>query len=385
MSSIRPETFLVVGAGFFGATVAHCLAVQFGCRVIVLDKKSHPGGCSWSEKEPGTDIECHRYGSHIFHTTDKEVYEFITKFDTLNSYRHKVFTTCNDRVYTMPFNLKLLNDYFGLNLKPFEVEDFIKSKTGGADPETAKNFEEKAIRLIGPELYHAFIASYTEKQWGCPPEQLPAHIISRLPIYKNYRNDYFDTPWQGIPVHGYGELLKKMLSHPLIDVKLNTDYLMVKEQFPEDIPVIYSGQLDLYFDYCFGALEWRSLNFEWETVPCQDYQGTAVMNYAELEIPYTRVHEFKHYHPERVDIYTSSKTVICREYPSRFLNGMEPFYPVNTDQNNQLYRKYLQLAEQKNDFFVGGRLGAYQYFDMDKTIRNGLNLVQQLKQKYFSK
>lgn len=365
--------YIVAGAGFFGAVIAERIATVLNERVLVVERRNHCGGNSYSFVDEASGIECHKYGSHIFHTTDREVWDYINRFDSFTSYRHKVFTVARNRVYTMPFNLKLLNDFFDCNLSPREVEPFLAEKRTILN-HPARNFEEQALSLMGPELYETFFKGYTEKQWGKPAAELPASILKRLPVRHSYNNDYFETDLQGVPLHGYGRLFEKMLDHPNIVLELNTDFFDIKKQIPAHACVVYTGALDRLFDFRFGQLEWRSLNFEWESREVQDFQGTTVMNYADKEIPYTRIHEFKHYHPERKNVFLQNKSVICREYPAAWKPGMTAYYPVEDETNTRLQQLYMQLVEQTENLLVGGRLGNYRYWDMDMTIRHALNL-----------
>ncbi len=362
--------FVVVGAGFYGAVTAERIASVLGEPVLVIDRKSHIGGNSWSSIDEATGIEIHRYGSHIFHTANAEVWNYINRFGSFTSYRHKVLITCGERVFFMPINLKTINEFYGRNLSPEEVPALIAREAGSIG--NPANLEEKAISLIGRPLYETFIKGYTAKQWGCDPKELPASIITRLPVRSNYNTDYFNDPWQGVPLEGYGRLFERMLEHPLITVQLNTDFRAVKEKLSPECRVVYTGMLDELYDSRFGALEWRTLRFETETRPVRDFQGTTVMNYGEESVPFTRIHEYKHYHPERQEVFESGKTVICREYPKNYEAGDEAYYPVNSERNQELYRRYRELADATPGLRVGGRLGAYQYWDMDKAIGHAL-------------
>lgn len=275
----------------------------------------------------------------------------------------------------MPINLFTINALYKRNFSPVEAESFLTEEIAKSHIDSPNNLEEKAISLIGRPLYEAFIKNYTHKQWGRDPRELPADIINRLPFRTNYNMDYFSDTWQGVPKDGYAKMFERMLDHPNISVKLNCDYKSIKDQIPSDAKVIYTGMPDELFDYKYGELEWRSLRFEWETVDVRDYQGTSVMNYADLDVPYTRIHEFKHYHPERTEPYNLNKTVICREYPATYKRGGEAYYPVNDERNNALYAKYAEEAE-KAGIILGGRLGAYKYWDMDKAVANALETFE---------
>ncbi len=365
---------LIVGAGFYGAVTAERIASVLQEPVLVIDRKNHIGGNSWSEFDQKTGIEVHCYGSHIFHTSNEKVWSYINRFGSFTNYRHKVLITCGDRVFFMPINLKTINEFYGVNLTPSEVPGLIAREAGVI--ENPANLEEKAISLIGKPLYETFIKGYTTKQWGCDPRELPASIITRLPVRSNYNTDYFNDPWQGVPLDGYGKLFERLLDHPKIQVELNTDFREIREKLPKDCRIVYTGMLDELYGNRFGELEWRTLRFEKETADVSDYQGTTVMNYGNADIPYTRIHEFKHYHPERKAVFESGKTIVCREYPKDFSAGDEAYYPVNSDRNQTLYRQYRELADATTGLQVGGRLGAYQYWDMDKAIANALTDFQ---------
>ena len=357
---------IVVGSGIFGSVVAERLAADAGRDVIVLEKRSHVGGNSYSETDPETGIEVHRYGSHIFHTKSEKVFAYISRFARLNAYRHKVLTTSSGRVYAMPISLMTINAFFGKNLRPSEVDAFLADSTEKYRAAEPANLEEKAVSLIGEDLYRAFIRGYTAKQWGRDPKELPAEIITRLPVRHNYNTDYFNDPYQGIPLEGYGKLFEKLLDHPKIHTFLNTDYFDVRDVIPDSAEIL---------DYKYGHLEWRSLRFEWERFDVEDRQGTAVMNYADEDVPWTRIHEFKHYHPER-PAFTSGKTVLCKEFPAAWKPGDEAYYPINNGRNRKLYEKYADEIARRPGWHLGGRLGAYQYWDMDKAIEKALELYE---------
>lgn len=366
---------VVVGSGIFGSVVAERLAEGSGRDVFVLERRSHIGGNSHSEIDPETGIEVHRYGSHIFHTKSEKVWNYISRFTRFNTYRHKVMITYHDRVYAMPISLMTINAFFGKNLKPAEVEAFLAESTEKFRNRVPANLEEKAIALIGEDLYRAFIDGYTLKQWGRPAIELPAEIITRLPVRRNYNIDYFDDPFQGIPLDGYGKLFERLLDHPKIRVFPNTDYFDVRHLIPENTEVVWTGMADQILDYKYGPLEWRGLRFEWETLEVGDWQGTSVMNYADREIPWTRIHEFKHYHPERA-VFESGKTVICREFPAAWNPGDEAYYPINNERNHALYQKYADEILRRPGWHLGGRLGAYRYWDMDKAVEHALDLYE---------
>lgn len=366
---------LVIGAGLWGCVVARELA-EAGNRVLVLEARDLPGGNARSAIDPKTGIECHCYGAHIFHTSDEEVWTYANRFATFTDYRHTVLTEHAGKVYFMPLGLALINAFYGKNLRPDEVPAFIASEIAksGLSGEP-KNLEEQAISLIGRPLYEAFIKGYTQKQWNADPKTLPSFIIRRLPVRTNYNTGYFNDPHQGVPRDGYFSLFAALLNHPGIEVRYGTDYLAIRDAFPAELPVFYSGPIDAYFDFRHGALPWRGLRFEWEVKPVRDWQGTTVMNYADLDVPYTRIHEFKHFHPERKEVYASEQTIICREYPADWKVGDIPYYPVNTDASAALLARYQEEAKALPNVIFGGRLGEYKYYDMDKVIRRALDQV----------
>ncbi len=366
---------LVVGAGLWGCVVARELA-EAGNRVLVLEARSLPGGNARSQIDEQTGIECHCYGAHIFHTSDEKVWKYINRFASFTDYRHRVLTQHAGKVYFMPLGLALINAFYGKNLRPDEVPGFIAGEVAKAGlTGEPRNLEEQAISLIGRPLYEAFIKGYTQKQWNADPKTLPAFIIRRLPVRTNYDIGYFNDTWQGVPRAGYFALFAELLNHPAISVRYNTDYLALRDTLPKDLPTFYSGALDAYFNYAHGALPWRGLRFEWEVKGVRDWQGTAVMNYADLDVPYTRIHEFKHFHPERQEVYASDRTLLCREYPADWHVGDIPYYPVNTDASASLLAQYQADAKQVPNVIFGGRLGEYRYYDMDKVIARALEQV----------
>jgi UDP-galactopyranose mutase len=362
--------YLVVGAGFFGSVIAERIAEDMGERVAVIDKRSHIGGASFSEVDAETGIEYHKYGSHIFHTAIEEVWRYVNRFCSFNSYRHKVLTTYNNKVYQMPINLETINSFYGLDLTPDEAESFLKSEADKEQINNPTNLEEKAISLIGKPLYEAFIKGYTTKHWGTDPRNLPAGIITRLPVRFNYKSDYFDDPWQGIPVQGYGELFKKILAHKNIDLYPDTDFFTIRHLIPAACCIIYTGRLDQFFEYKYGVLGWRTLTFEREVHQVNDFQGTAVMNYADACIPYTRTHEFKHLHEERE--YVHGSTLILREYPKELADDEDAYYPINTPKDKKTYLRYQQEVQKTENVIFGGRLAEYRYLNMDQTIASAL-------------
>jgi UDP-galactopyranose mutase len=370
---------IVVGSGFFGLTVAERAASQLDKRVLVVERRSHIGGNAYSEAEPETGIEIHKYGAHLFHTSNKKVWDYVNQFTDFTDYQHRVFAMHDGTAYQFPMGLGLINQFFGKYYSPDEARELIKEQTDGLNPEDATNLEEKGISLIGRPLYEAFVRDYTAKQWQTDPKDLPAANISRLPVRYTFNNRYFNDTYEGLPVEGYTAWLENMAKNANIEVRLDTDWFDVRDELRAanpDAPVVYTGPLDLYFDYSEGRLGWRTLDFETEVLDTGDFQGTPVMNYNDADVPYTRIHEFRHFHPERKN-YPGDKTVIMKEF-SRFAEGGdEPYYPINTPEDREKLLRYRELAEAEttdNKVFFGGRLGTYQYLDMHMAIGAALSM-----------
>jgi UDP-galactopyranose mutase len=369
---------VVVGSGFFGLTVAQQIAQEHDRKVLVIDRRSHLGGNAYSEDEPETGIEVHRYGAHLFHTSNERVWEYVNRFTTFTSYVHRVYTSHQGEVYPMPINLGTINQFFRSAYSPDEARALIAEQAAELEGRTPTNFVEKGISLIGRPLYEAFIAHYTAKQWQTSPEELSADIISRLPVRYTYDNRYFNDTYEGLPTDGYTRWLERMADHPNIEVRLDTDFFDTTQPVNKDnvvgsVPVVYTGPVDKYFDYSAGRLGWRTLDFDQEVLPTGDFQGTPVMNYPDEDIPFTRIHEFRHFHPERD--YPTDKTVIMREF-SRFAEGDdEPYYPVNTAADREGLLKYRDLAKSEQGVLFGGRLGTYKYLDMHMAISSALSMV----------
>lgn len=377
-NQIMKETdYLIVGAGFFGSVLAERIANELGASVTVLEKRNHIGGNCYSEVDTETQTEFHKYGTHIFHTNSKKVWNYLSAFTEFNSYYHQVLTTHKERVFQMPINLETINSFYNVNLKPYEVESFLKIEKEKETYPEPKNLEEKAISLIGRPLYEAFIKGYTKKQWNKDPIDLPASIINRLPVRSSYDESYFNNGrYQGIPLNGYTEIFERILDHPKINVMLDSDYFALRDQFKVKKKTIYSGPIDLYFDYLYGKLEWRSVRFERKVENYKDFQGTSVMNYADEEVPHTRIHEPHHLHPERKK--DDKKTLLLYEFSQE--NEREPYYPINDEKNKALFLRYKELADKETNVIFGGRLGSYSYYDMDQVIGSALSVFEkQLK------
>lgn len=369
--------YLVVGAGFTGAVIAERLAAELGTKVVVIDKRRHAGGNCFSELDFETGIECHRYGTHIFHTRQQAVWDYLRRFTSFNHYRHRVYTKHNNRVYPMPINLETFNLFYGLSLDPAGMKRFLDERIARDRFSAPANLEEQAISLAGRELYEAFIKNYTAKQWETDPALLPPEIIQRLPFRYSYHADYFDDPFQGLPLIGYAQLFAKILRHGNITLCLDTDFFDIKERIPAGCKIIYTGAIDRYLDYRFGKLGWRSLRFERQTVEVEDFQGTSVLNFADPEPTWTRIHEFKHLHPERA--YRAGKTVICREFACGARGpGSDPYYPIDTARDREILQLYRQAAAREKNVIFCGRLGAYKYLDMDQAIAAALQIAADL-------
>ena len=365
---------VIVGSGFFGLTVAERVATQLNKRVLVLERRSHLGGNAYSEPEPETGIEVHKYGAHLFHTSNKRVWDYCNQFTEFTNYQHRVFARVKDQVYSFPMNLGLINQFFGKSHTPDEARELIAKQSSEFNTADARNLEEKAISLIGRPLYEAFIRGYTAKQWENDPKDLGANIITRLPVRYTFDNRYFNDTYEGLPLNGYTAWLEKMAEHENIEIRLNVDYFDVREHIPAGTPTVYTGPLDRYFGYSAGRFTWRTVDFESEVAETGDFQGTSVVNYNDQEVPYTRIIEFRHFHPERD--YPKDKTVIFREFSRFATDEDEPYYPINTPENREKLEAYRELAKtearEKNVLF-GGRLGTYKYRDMHMAIGSALS------------
>ncbi len=368
---------VVVGCGLFGMTIAERAADELGLDVVVLDRRPHIGGNAYSEREATTGIEVHRYGAHLFHTSNERVWAYVNRFTSFTGYQHKVYANHKGVVYPLPVNLGTINQFFGAAYTPAQARALVAEQAaelGDKEPET---FVEKGISLVGRPLYEAFFKHYTAKQWQTDPELLPASIISRLPVRYTYDNRYFNDTYEGLPTDGYTAWFERVLDHPRIEVRLGTDFLdgdheLVKDRVVGQVPVVYTGPVDRYFGHGDGVLGWRTIDLAEEVLPVGDHQGTSVINYVDADVPYTRVLEFRHFHPERA--YPDDTTVIMREYSRTAGAGDEPYYPVSTAADRAMLATYRQRAAAEPGVLFGGRLGTYQYLDMHMAIASALTM-----------
>lgn len=364
---MKTYDYLIVGSGLFGSIFAY-EANKRGKKCLVIDKRNHIGGNIYTEEIEG--IQVHKYGAHIFHTSNKLVWDYIQQFAEFNRYTNSPIAKYKDEVYNMPFNMNTFHKMWGV-ITPQEAKEKIQKQIQEAQIDQPKNLEEQAISMVGKDIYEKLIKGYTGKQWGKPCTELPTFIIKRLPVRFTYDNNYFNDLYQGIPIGGYTQIIEKMLDG--IDVRLNCDFFDNREEL-ENIAnkIVFTGMIDQYYNYCFGELEYRSLRFETELLNTDNYQGNAVVNYNEYEIPYTRIIEHKHF-----EYGTQPQTVITREYPTTWEKGDEPYYPMNDEKNNMLYQKYQELAHKEDKVIFGGRLGMYKYFDMHHIIAEALKCVEE--------
>ena len=361
-------TYLIVGSGLFGSTLAYCLKRNNKC--LVIDKRSHIGGNVYTENIK--DINVHKYGAHIFHTSNKRVWDFVNSFVEFNRYTNSPVANYKGRLYNLPFNMNTFYQMWGLTT-PEQAAKKIEEQRTKAGIVNPRNLEEQAISLVGEDIYRILVKEYTEKQWGRKATDLPAFIIKRLPVRFTFDNNYFNDKYQGIPIGGYTALIEKMLEG--VEVRLNTDYFTDKKYYDTLADkIIYTGEIDRYFDYCFGHLEYRTVRFETEVFKgVSNYQGNAVVNYTDADTPYTRIIEHKHF-----EFGQQPDTVISKEYSTEWKPGDEPYYPVNDEKNSELYKRYKSLAEAQTKVLFGGRLAEYRYYDMHQVIENALNLADKL-------
>ena len=372
VDALRSADVLVVGAGLFGLTIAERVASVTGKRALVIDQRDHIGGNAFSYREESTGIEVHKYGSHLFHTSNPRVWEYVTQFTEFNSYRHHVFATHQGKVHSLPINLGTICSFFGQSFSPDEAKALIDSQRDADSSDPDANFESKAISLIGRPLYEAFIHGYTQKQWQTAPRELPAEIITRLPVRFSFDNRYFNDRWEGLPLHGYTQWMQTMVDNPFIHIELGVSFDDVRHLVTDNQLVVYTGPLDGYFGFRFGHLGWRTLDLDVEVLDTPDYQGTSVMNYSDVEIPWTRIHEYQHLHPERAN--ESGHTVIMKEYSRRAERSDEPYYPINTQDDRSRVLQYREAAKAESNTLFGGRLGSYKYLDMHMAIASALTM-----------
>lgn len=363
--------YLVVGAGLFGAVFAH-EAHKAGKKVLVIDKRNHIAGNIYTKEMDG--IQVHQYGAHIFHTGSREIWDYMQQFAEFNRYTNSPIARYKDELYNLPFNMNTFSKMWGITT-PREAKQKIEEQIREAGIVNPRNLEEQAISLVGRDIYEKLVKGYTQKQWGRSAKELPAFIIRRLPVRFVYDNNYFNDKYQGIPVGGYTQIVEKMLDG--VEVWLDTDYFANKDELCAQAgKIVFTGMIDEYFEYCYGELEYRSLRFETEELECENYQGNAVVNYTEYEVPYTRIIEHKHFEFGCQSGDLNPKTVITREYPAEWKKGEEPYYPMNDEKNNTLYEKYKKLAQKEKNVIFGGRLGMYRYFDMHQVVAEALECVK---------
>lgn len=365
---MKQYDYLVVGAGLYGAVFAY-EAKKKGKKCLVVDKRPQIAGNIYTENVK--DINVHKYGAHIFHTSDKKIWDYVNQFAEFNNYINSPVAVYKDELYNLPFNMNTFSKMWNIRT-PEEAQNKIKEQVEELHIEEPKNLEEQALSLVGTDVYTKLVKGYTEKQWGRDCKELPSFIIKRLPLRFTYDNNYFNDRYQGIPIGGYTQIVEKMLEG--IEVRLNTDYLENREELDALAEkIVYTGQIDQFYDYKLGVLQYRSVRFETEEMDCENYQGNAVVNYTEREVPYTRIIEHKHF-----EFGKQPTTIISREYSSEWEKGDEPYYPVNDDKNNALYQQYKELAEKEDKVIFGGRLGGYKYYDMDKVIVAALEMCEQV-------
>lgn len=358
--------YLIVGAGLFGATFAF-EATKKGKKCLVIDKRDHIGGNLYCENIEGINV--HKYGAHIFHTDNRKIWEYVNSFAEFNRFTNSPIANYKGEIYNLPFNMNTFNKLWGV-ITPEEAQKKIESQRNELNIKNPQNLEEQAISLVGTDIYTKLIKGYTEKQWGCDAKELPAFIIKRIPVRFTYDNNYFNDKYQGIPVGGYNKIIEKMVEG--VEVRLSTDFFQEREALEKiSKKIIFTGMIDEFYNYQFGNLEYRSLRFEESLLKTKDYQGVAVVNYTEREIPYTRIIEHKHF-----EFGTQEKTVITKEYPMNWEMGKEPYYPMNNDKNNGIYEKYRELSQKEERVIFGGRLGEYKYYDMHHIIEKALILCE---------
>lgn len=371
---MKPYTHLIIGSGLFGATFAY-LAKQAGKRCLVIEKRPHLGGNVHCENVEG--IIVHQYGAHIFHTSNKQVWDFVNHFVEFNRYTNCPVANYKGRLYNLPFNMNTFYQMWGVTTPEAALAKIEEQRAIAKDGDEPRNLEEQALSLVGKDIYEALIKGYTEKQWGRPCTELPAFIIRRLPLRFVFDNNYFNDTYQGIPIGGYNKLIGGLLEG--VETRVDTDFFAHRDELSSLAEtIVYTGPIDEFYGYCFGRLQYRTVRFEQEVLDVPNFQGNAVVNYTEKEIPYTRIIEHKHFESFGQAVYDNPKTVISKEYSVEFKEGMEPYYPVNDEQNTSLYNRYKALAEQESNVYFGGRLAEYKYYDMAPTIERAMELAKML-------
>jgi UDP-galactopyranose mutase len=358
--------YLIVGSGFFGSVFAYEMA-KLGKDCLVIEKRDHIGGNVFTENLNGINV--HKYGAHIFHTNDKEVWDYLNQFAEFNRYTNSPVAIYKDELYNLPFNMNTFYKMWGCKT-PEEAKKIIEKQKNNENIQNPKNLEQQAISLVGRDIYEKLVKGYTEKQWGKKCSELPSFIIKRLPVRFTYDNNYFNDKYQGIPIGGYTQIIEKLLKN--VKIKLNTNFFTDKEKW-ENITnkIVYTGMIDKYYDYCYGKLEYRSLKFESETKNIENFQGNAVINYTENSVPYTRIIEHKHFENTK-----TNKTIITKEYPIKYKKNEEPYYPINDDKNTKIYKKYEKLAKKEENIIFGGRLAKYKYYDMWEVVKEALKIAK---------
>ena len=371
--AILDSDIVIVGSGLFGLTCANLLVQNQNLRVLIIEKRGHLGGNAYSYFEEQTGIEVHKYGSHLFHTSNTKVWDYVNQFTAFNDYRHVVYSVHKNELFSLPVNLHTISQIYRKVLTPNQARARIEADS--THELSDDNFESKAISSIGKSLYESLFRGYTQKQWQLDPRLLPASVFGRLPVRFNLDNSYFNDRYQGLPINGYEAWFKSMVANDRIRVELNTDFFDFKKFIQDQNKlVIYTGPIDRYFQYQFGTLGWRTLDFETEILDMPDFQGTSVVNYPDLDVKFTRIHEFRHLHPERT--YSKNQTVIMREYSRQASQDDEPYYPVNSQEDREKLAKYRKLQASESNTFFGGRLGSYLYLDMHMAIASAMNMVE---------
>ncbi len=373
---MKNPDLVVVGAGFFGLTIAERASRELGLRVLVLESRNHIGGNAYSYPDPSTGIEVHAYGSHLFHTSNERVWNYVNRFASFNDYVHTVVSHHAGQIYSMPVNLLTMSQLFGRHLSPESAKRTIEQEVAELkfEPGSLDSFEARALRAVGPTIYSALFRDYTWKQWQTDPTDLPGEIFSRLPLRYTFSNRYFSDRFEGLPTEGYGQLFARMVENPSIEVQTNVDFFSTEHFSNPQTLTVYTGPIDRFFSYAHGVLGWRTLDFEFETVASEDFQGTSVVNYPDKEFSFTRIHEFRHFQPDRTT--SSRNSVIAREFSRKAGPTDPPYYPVNSYSDRDSLIKYRELAKKEDLVLFGGRLGSYLYLDMHMAIASAFNMFE---------